>query len=42
MVITFKAKTVWRPGSARTRWRAHSTPPDPYLDFKGARRRAGK
>jgi hypothetical protein len=29
------SKTVWRPGSARTRWGAHSAPPDPLAGCRG-------
>jgi hypothetical protein len=29
------SKTVWRPGSARTRWGAHSAPPDPLAGRRG-------
>jgi len=27
-------ETVWRPGSARTRWGAHSTAPDSLAEFR--------
>ena len=37
-------KTVWRPGSARTRWGSLSAPPDPLAAIRGptSKRRGGE
>jgi len=35
-------ETVWRPGSAWTRWGSHSAAPDSLAEFRGGRDGRGK